>query len=1017
MTTKTTTRTKKGKAHTMKDPHNLKKFLNTDSTMQKKSRIRRVPKRVSAGLFVIVFASVGTVLLFSSMAASSVNSVKNGRWSDPSTWSNNTVPAAGDTVTIQPSHTVTYDVTSSPTLGKTTVDGTLTFDPAKSAKYVTNKNFVVNGKLVMKPSSSTVEHFIQFVNVNESAFVGGGMQVLDSDVGMWVMGNGQLDVAGSAKTSWTYMASTASAGATSVTLQDEPAGWRVGDTITIAPNEAPTVGAASYNTFDERTITAISGKTVSFSQGLSRVRPFVNGRWGAEVANLSRNVRIEGTYTKVASAGDDIDQDRHKGNSHIFIHANKPQFISNAQLKYMGTMGVDEGNKSATHGGGKPGRYALHFHHMGDGSRGSVVDGVVSWGANHHSFVPHASHGITMKNSIAYKGKTGAFWRDSNEEDPNGQTHDTVLDHNLVAQLVPRDSSNNAAFFLPEGHNNKLVNSSVVGIQDATEEGGYFWVNENVGVWAFDGNRSHNNNDNGMTVWQNSDHIHPIGNFAFYYNQGWGISHGAYANDYHYFNGFVYGNRKGGLELGANSFSLVQQRYENIVWDGAGISPVLIQANHSALGGTIPTIIHDNTFKGYTQHAICVCEIGDSSQQPKSLDIINPVFEGNSHVFFGPNTNQQGNRVRVQPRTGQPYQVTTGGVKTNIAPFAATDWGNGTGLLAEYFASNNFTNKTMTRLVQTASEAFAENESVPPYWITPWPRTFTIRLTGEFEAQFSEAYTFTREEDTGMRVWIGDQLVLDAWSITDTQRSGTPVQLVKGQKYPIRIEVIQSPSGGPDEDTAIYNLYIKSPSQSMTALPMSQLYCGTNPACSINHSTVGTAPTPEPSPEPQPAPDTTAPNISLTAPANGSNVSGTFDVTANASDNVGVTQVEFLVDGISRNTDTIAPYTYSLNSLLLNLNNGSHTLTARARDAAGNTRTSTQITINVNNPVPDPDPEPEPEPTYDSADLNQDGVVNLLDFSLLARQFGKKDYKGKEDINRDGKVDILDFSILAARWG
>src|SRR5206468_6392864 len=42
--------------------------------------------------------------------------------------------------------------------------------------------------------------------------------------------------------------------------------------------------------------------------------------------------------------------------------------------------------------------------------------------------------------------------------------------------------------------------------------------------------------------------------------------------------------------------------------------------------------------------------------------------------------------------------------------------------------------------------------------------------------------------------------------------------------------------------------------------------------------------------------DTTPPSTSITAPANGATVSGTTSVTASASDNVGVTKVEFYLD-------------------------------------------------------------------------------------------------------------------------
>ena len=58
--------------------------------------------------------------------------------------------------------------------------------------------------------------------------------------------------------------------------------------------------------------------------------------------------------------------------------------------------------------------------------------------------------------------------------------------------------------------------------------------------------------------------------------------------------------------------------------------------------------------------------------------------------------------------------------------------------------------------------------------------------------------------------------------------------------------------------------------------------------------------------------DTTAPTVSLTAPADGATVSGTINVTATASDNVGVVGVQFLLDGNNLGAeDTTAPYSVS----------------------------------------------------------------------------------------------------------
>jgi len=91
------------------------------------------------------------------------------------------------------------------------------------------------------------------------------------------------------------------------------------------------------------------------------------------------------------------------------------------------------------------------------------------------------------------------------------------------------------------------------------------------------------------------------------------------------------------------------------------------------------------------------------------------------------------------------------------------------------------------------------------------------------------------------------------------------------------------------------------------------------------------------------------PTVSITAPANGATVSGSQSVTANAGDDVGVTQVEFFVDGVSIGVDTAAPYQAAWNTATTT--DGAHTVSATARDTAGQT-TSTSINVMVNNTPP-----------------------------------------------------------------
>jgi sulfur relay (sulfurtransferase) DsrF/TusC family protein len=99
--------------------------------------------------------------------------------------------------------------------------------------------------------------------------------------------------------------------------------------------------------------------------------------------------------------------------------------------------------------------------------------------------------------------------------------------------------------------------------------------------------------------------------------------------------------------------------------------------------------------------------------------------------------------------------------------------------------------------------------------------------------------------------------------------------------------------------------------------------------------------------------DTTPPTVSITAPVNGATVSGTISVTASASDNVGVTKVEFYLDGVLQSTDTTSPYAWSWDTTTAG--NASHTLTAKAYDAANNIGTSSAISVTANNVVPGTD--------------------------------------------------------------
>lgn len=92
--------------------------------------------------------------------------------------------------------------------------------------------------------------------------------------------------------------------------------------------------------------------------------------------------------------------------------------------------------------------------------------------------------------------------------------------------------------------------------------------------------------------------------------------------------------------------------------------------------------------------------------------------------------------------------------------------------------------------------------------------------------------------------------------------------------------------------------------------------------------------------------DTQAPSVTLNSPSEGATISGTANLTATASDNTGVTKVEFYDNSTLLATDTTTPYAATWDSS--KTANGNHILTAKAYDAAGNIGSDSN-TVNAQN--------------------------------------------------------------------
>ena len=98
-----------------------------------------------------------------------------------------------------------------------------------------------------------------------------------------------------------------------------------------------------------------------------------------------------------------------------------------------------------------------------------------------------------------------------------------------------------------------------------------------------------------------------------------------------------------------------------------------------------------------------------------------------------------------------------------------------------------------------------------------------------------------------------------------------------------------------------------------------------------------------------PPPDVTAPVTSITSPVAGATSADTVTVSAVAVDDIGVSSVEFYLDGIFQASTVTAPYVWVWDTT--QVSDGTHILAVKAHDAAGNVGTGSAVSVTVSNSV------------------------------------------------------------------
>jgi hypothetical protein len=168
--------------------------------------------------------------------------------------------------------------------------------------------------------------------------------------------------------------------------------------------------------------------------------------------------------------------------------------------------------------------------------------------------------------------------------------------------------------------------------------------------------------------------------------------------------------------------------------------------------------------------------------------------------------------VTAIPTENKTYYMDIDWVQVRTLPGAVV--GSGTGLTGTYYNNLDFTGTSIQRIDPRVN--FEWGYTPPASQIAE--DTYSVRWTGQVQAQYTETYTFTARTDDGVRLWVNNQLIIDEWHNGSAEDYSGQINLVAGQKYDIKMEYYEDTGG------AVAQLFWSNQRKAKELIPQSQLY-------------------------------------------------------------------------------------------------------------------------------------------------------------------------------------------------
>src|SRR5580704_4514486 len=208
---------------------------------------------------------------------------------------------------------------------------------------------------------------------------------------------------------------------------------------------------------------------------------------------------------------------------------------------------------------------------------------------------------------------------------------------------------------------------------------------------------------------------------------------------------------------------------------------------------------------------------------------------------------------------------------------------------------------------------------------------------------------------TGLAGSSGNSKLADSPPAT-TNVSPTSAAVTWTTNMPATSQVVYGPTTDYGQSTPLNSTMVTSHSVTLTNLTTGIQY---HYKCQSQAADGSTSTTPDETFTTGTSDDTTPPAVAITSPINGATVSGTVTMSASATDNVAVANVQFQLDGNNIGAAvTATPYNFAWDTTTSP--NGNHTVAAIATDTSGNAASSVVENITVSNPQSGPPPPPTP---------------------------------------------------------